>query len=168
MSHFKLDDIEARLSHVEQLSKAKVLRSCEELAKAGVDKSDFYEIDPDGQLIGRPPIKVYCQFRSDGSVTTEIFHKMHDVPIPVDHCQGSGCFRHKLDYNGVPLEQIQAVISLSASCRQFISFGCWSAALSNQDENLGGWLDRYGKVTQFESLFLSWSKARTMIQVESL
>ena len=47
------DDIEERLSHVEELSKIKVARTCEELARHGVRKNGLYHIDPDGELIGK-------------------------------------------------------------------------------------------------------------------
>ena len=47
------DNIEERLSYVEELSKIKVARTCEELARHGVRKNGLYHIDPDGELIGK-------------------------------------------------------------------------------------------------------------------
>ena len=61
----------------------------------------------------------------------------------VDHCQGIGCYTQDIDY-GVPLNQIEALISLSENCEQYISFGCLLAPLENDDQLLGGWLDRNG------------------------
>ncbi len=58
------DSVEERLEKLEQLAKVKVLRTCEELAHHGVTKSDYYDIDPDGDNIGQPPIQVYCDFQT--------------------------------------------------------------------------------------------------------
>ena len=44
----------------------KVPQSCAHLADMGVDFSGNYHIDPDGAGIGRPPIKVYCDFHAGG------------------------------------------------------------------------------------------------------
>ena len=61
----------------------------------------------------------------------------------MDHCDSIGCYKQDIDY-GVPLSQIEALISLSENCEQFISFGCLLAPLANVDQLLGGWLDRSG------------------------
>ncbi len=58
----KGDTVEERLEHLEEVAKVKVLRSCDELAKHGITKSGDYDIDPDGDMIGNPPIKVFCDF----------------------------------------------------------------------------------------------------------
>ncbi len=61
-----------RLGHLEEVSKAKILRSCEELAGHGVTKSGTYDIDPDGLSIGKLPIKAYCDFEKGET------HILHD------------------------------------------------------------------------------------------
>ncbi len=61
-----------RLEHLEEVAKTKVLRSCAELAKQGISKSGNYDIDPDGELIGKSPIKVYCDFSNTDE--TQIHH----------------------------------------------------------------------------------------------
>ena len=50
--------------HLKELSKLNVVRTCEEMARFGVDKSGFYLVDPDGPLIGEDPISVYCDFEN--------------------------------------------------------------------------------------------------------
>jgi hypothetical protein len=84
---FKANDqsVEERLDYLEEISKVKVLRSCDELAAHGVSKSDFYEIDPDGELIGSPPITVYCNFNTG---VTEVIHDSESM-LKVEHCQGN-------------------------------------------------------------------------------
>ena len=136
------DDIEERLAHVEELSKIKVLRSCEELARHGVSKNGIYEVDPDGELVGYDPISVYCTF-DNGIAITEVKHSYEKV-IDVEKCEGIGCFKQDIDYM-IPLSQIEALTSISESCDQSISFGCFLAPLLSNGDELGGWLDRYGK-----------------------
>jgi len=55
-----------------------------------------------------------------------------------------GCFNQTINYS-VPLEQIRALISLSETCTQSISFGCISAPLVKEDIYLGGWYGHDGK-----------------------
>ena len=137
------DDIEERLSHVEELSKTKTLRTCEELLRHGVSKNGVYIIDPDGELIGHDPISVYCMF-DDGIAVTEVTHALNEEVIEVENCEDIQCFNKTIDYQ-VPMEQIEALISLSENCEQAINFGCKYAALEwNFFEERGGWLDRKG------------------------
>ena len=139
----KDDEIEDRLEHLEELAKIKILRSCEELARHGVNKNGLYIIDPDGEMISHDPIRVHCSFDGD-KVITEISH-YQEKNIVVDHCDSIGCFQQEIEYD-VPLEQITALVSLSESCEQYIDFGCFLAPLIENEENLGGWLDRNGKL----------------------
>ena len=44
--------LEERVEHLEELSKIKTLRTCHELAQHGVTTSGWYNLDPDGDLIG--------------------------------------------------------------------------------------------------------------------
>merc|ERR1719244_94315 len=69
----KTQDLEEKVAHLEELSKLQVVRSCEELAQFGVEKSNNYWIDPDGPLTGQDPIQVFCDFTEGGAVT-EISH----------------------------------------------------------------------------------------------
>ena len=45
-----------RVEKLEQLSKYKSLRTCQEISNHGVTLSGMYDIDPDGQGIGYEPI----------------------------------------------------------------------------------------------------------------
>ena len=139
----KDEDIEERLEHLEEVAKVKILRSCEELARHGVNKNGLCIIDPDGEMISHDPIRVHCSFDGD-KVITEISH-YQEKNIVVDHCDSIGCFQQEIEYD-VPLEQITALVSLSESCEQYIDFGCFLAPLIENEENLGGWLDRNGKL----------------------
>ena len=123
-------------------------------------KNGQYLVDPDGEMISSDPIsvsifsfikevnyfkssllKVNCIF-DENEVITELPH-FQEKPLIVDHCDSIGCYKQDIDY-GVPLSQIEALISLSENCEQFISFGCLLAPLANEDQLLGGWLDRSG------------------------
>ena len=80
-----------RVEKLEQLSKYKTFRTCHELASRGVTLSGVYEIDPDGDGIGQPPIQALCDFLLN---TTEI------------------------DKDFAPQDQIDALIELSKTCYQ--------------------------------------------------
>ena len=94
-------------------------------------------------MISHDPIRVHFSFDGD-KVITEISH-YQEKNIVVDHCDSIGCFQQEIEYD-VPLEQITALVSLSESCEQYIDFGCFLAPLIENEENLGGWLDRNGKL----------------------
>jgi hypothetical protein len=133
-------DTEERLSYLEQISRTKVLRSCHEMAQHGVDRNDFYLIDPDGQLIGNPPILAYCNFETK---VTEIVHDSEEL-LKIEHCDTIGCDKHDIQY-GVVMSQLQSLIQLSETCEQVIDFGCFLAPLSFEKVNFGSWLDKNGK-----------------------
>ena len=130
------------MCHLEELSKIKVLRTCEELAKHGISTDGLYTIDPDGEMIGYDPIEVFCTFDIDGNVVTEVKHFQEDV-IQVQKCETPRCFNQSINY-GVPMAQIGALVSLSETCEQTISFGCYLAPLFDNGDELGGWRDRNG------------------------
>ena len=79
-------DLEERVEKLEQLSKFKTLRTCQELASRGLTLSGLYEVDPDGEGIG--PIEVFCDFSTN---TTQILHDKEDM-IKIDKCN-KGNFR---------------------------------------------------------------------------
>ena len=63
---FKLreQDLEARVTKLEELIKIGTLRSCAEYSLYGLKSDDYYMIDPDGPLLGQPPLQVFCNFSS--------------------------------------------------------------------------------------------------------
>ena len=134
------DTVEERLEKLEQLSKLHHARSCYELAEYGVSKSGPYTIDPDGRLIGQPPVEVFCDFNLG---TTELLHDK-ESEIVVEHCQGIGCAKYSLKYQA-PMEQIDALIQLSDQCYQSIRFGCFLSPLNDDGVNYGWWYDKAGK-----------------------
>ena len=139
------DDFEERLEFVEEMTKVKTLRSCEELARHGISKSGMYQIDPDGEMISNDPIRVNCIFEN-GQAITEISHYQEKV-IVVDNCEGIGCFKQEINYE-IPIGQMEALISLSETCEQSVSYGCFLAPLISTNETLlGGWNDRKGDIS---------------------
>lgn len=134
------DTVEERLEKLEQLSKLHHARSCFELAQHGISKSGTYTIDPDGHLIGQPPVDVICDFNQG---TTEVSHDK-ESEVVIGHCLEIGCAKYHLKYQA-PMEQIQALIELSDRCYQSISFGCFLSPLNDDGVNLGWWLDKSGK-----------------------
>ena len=65
-----------RVEKLEQLSKYKTLRTCQEISNRGLTLSRMYDIDPDGQGIGYEPITVHCDFDTG---STQILHDKEDV-----------------------------------------------------------------------------------------
>ena len=57
-------DLEARVTKLEELIKIGTLRSCSEYSQFGIRSNDYYLIDPDGPLLGQPPFQVFCDFSS--------------------------------------------------------------------------------------------------------
>ena len=147
---FQNDNIEERLAHVEELSKIKVLRTCEELARHGISTDGLYNIDPDGEMIGFDPIEVYCTFDAEGNVVTEVKHYQDNI-IEAEKCDQPQCFHKAIQYQ-VPMEQIEALITLSKTCGQTISFGCFLAPLLSNGDELGGWRDRNGNLNSMKKL----------------
>ena len=70
------DSLEKRVEKLEELSKFKTLRSCQELSNRGLTKSGLFDIDPDGDGIGYGPITVYCNFETN---ETSIYHDREDL-----------------------------------------------------------------------------------------
>ena len=93
-------------------------------------------------MTGFAPIEVYCTFGAKGNVVTEIKHYQNNV-IEVEKCDQPQCFHKAIEYQ-VPMEQIEALISVSKTCDQTISFGCLWAPLFVNDVERGGWSDRNG------------------------
>ena len=133
------DNLEGRVEKLEQLSKFKTLRTCQELASRGLTLSGLYEVDPDGDGIGQAPIQVYCDFQSN---TTQVLHDKEDM-IKIEKCPGVGCAVYKMNYFA-PQEQIDALMALSGSCHQDLDFGCFMAPLRFDDVDQGFWTDRHG------------------------
>ena len=130
---------EERLQHLEELSKIHTLRSCHEYDEYGISTSGRYFIDPDGPLIGLEPFEVYCNFEDH---STEILHDHDGETVEIDHCtEPHVCFRLDLTYP-TKMEQMIALIDLSESCTQEITFNCFLAPLTVNGEAIGTWVNR--------------------------
>ena len=119
-------DIDDELDYLKELSKLAVVRTCDEMAVYGINKSGFYVVDPDGPLIGEKPITVYCEF-IDGLASTKMSHDSEER-TQVQHCEDPGCYSKKITYDA-PLTQIQSLINLSDTCSQEIKYECYEAPL---------------------------------------
>ena len=73
---------------MKELSKLNVVRTCEEMKEYGINQSNYYLIDPDGPLLGKEPIRVYCEFTEE-VVATKISHDSEER-IEVEHCHDAG------------------------------------------------------------------------------
>ena len=118
------DALEDRVEKLEEIAKYKTLRTCNELSNRGLTLSGIYSIDPDGEGIGYEPIEVYCNFEKG---TTEVFHDKEEM-IKIEKCSNVGCASYDFNYYAPP-QQIEALINLSQSCYQDLSFGCFLAPL---------------------------------------
>ena len=164
----KKGNVEERLENLEEIARVKLLRSCHELEQHGVSKNGKlaswhktenlawtrlyilkimiigkYLIDPDGLGIGDPPIEVRCIFGEGDGAITEIDHQDGKI-IAADHCSRKQCFSKNITYS-VSKNQMLALKSISTTCTQALSYGCYLAPLSLHEENLGGWLDVNGE-----------------------
>lgn len=133
-----------RVEKLEQLSKYKTLRTCQEISNRGVTLSGMYDIDPDGQGIGYEPITVHCDFDTG---STQILHDKEDV-IKIEKCDQIGCAVYELNYLA-PKQQIEALMSLSENCYQDLNFGCFMAPLRFDEFDHGFWTDKDGNAQAF-------------------
>jgi len=139
----RVEQLEAQVERLEELAKIHTLRSCSEYAMFGVTKSGFYEVDPDGPLIGNPPFTAYCSFVG-GNATTEVTHNHENVTeITANPCKDPLCWNMTLEYDA-PMSQIETLKSLSEFCYQKISFGCFLSGLEANGVPTGVWIDKDG------------------------
>ena len=108
----------------------------------GLNKSDYYFIDPDGPLNGEEPIRVYCDFTEDYGFT-KIPHDSENR-IEVTHCKEPGCYSRPIVYDS-SMEQMKNLIELSESCSQFIRYDCYLSPLKDDGVNLASWVDQNGQ-----------------------
>jgi len=140
----RVEELEAQVERLEELAKIHTLRSCSEYAMFGVTKSGFYEVDPDGPLIGNPPFTAYCRF-TGGNASTEVTHNHENVTeITASPCEDPLCWNMTLTYDA-PMDQIKTLKSLSEFCYQKISFGCFLSGLEANGVPTGVWIDKDGK-----------------------
>ncbi|CAG0886206.1 unnamed protein product [Darwinula stevensoni] len=139
------DEVEGRLQFLEGINTLQnTPRTCQSLADLGVTTTGIYSVDPDGVLVGDPPIKVFCDMETD-PVSTIVLHDAMDEDAVVDRCDRPGCFGRNVTYNA-SMTQMVALIDRSQSCDQKIRYGCLSAALSTGGATqYAWWVDRHGQ-----------------------
>ena len=137
-----LEDVNNEVEYLKELTKLLSVRTCDEMHDYGVNKSDYYFVDPDGPLNGKEPIWVYCDFTEDFGFT-QISHNSEDI-IEVTHCPDPGCYSRPIVYDS-PMDQIKTLIELSETCNQCIRYDCYLSPLEDQWVTFGYWVDRNGK-----------------------
>jgi len=122
----RLAILEKKMLGLEEENKylrTKSMKTCEDLRNSPYNETGVYTMDPDGS--GKP-VEVFCDMEKG---VTEIGHD-HINAENVTWCEGSGCFSLNITYD-VPLEQIEALITMSDVCEQEIKFECKLAPLKN-------------------------------------
>ncbi|KAL0271077.1 UNVERIFIED_CONTAM: hypothetical protein PYX00_008294 [Menopon gallinae] len=84
------------------------------------------DIDGSGPL---KPFPVTCEFFSDGRVDTVIHHS-NEKTTPVDGFQEPGSFVQEITYDA-DMDQIEAFMNRSTSCRQRLHYKCKNSRLMN-------------------------------------
>ena len=138
----EMEDVNDEVEHLKELSKLLSKRTCDEMHDYGVNKSDYYFINPDGPLNGEAPITVYCDFTEDFGFT-QIPHDSEDK-IEVTYCKEPGCYSRPIVYDS-PMEQITSLIELSEYCDQLIRYDCYLSPLEEDGVNFGSWIDQNGQ-----------------------
>ncbi|XP_077972789.1 contactin-associated protein-like 2 [Styela clava] len=105
--------------------------------------SGYYDIDPDGSDGEMAPFEVYCDMDSDPDWATTMFaHDSEDRTL-VTGCQNPGCYSRDVKYQQ-SWSQIEAVMSTSESCQQYLSYECLGSALFGFAD-FAWWVSRDGE-----------------------
>merc|ERR1719481_439861 len=137
----KISEMEKRIDVMERENKflrSKTYKTCSELKNSPFNESDYYHIDPDGSGM---PVELYCDMENG---ITEVGHSTEGTHN-VTFCQQDGCYSLNISYH-IPMNQVEALISLSEHCEQEIKFQCKMAPLKNvfMNVNYGWWEDQAG------------------------
>ena len=130
------------LDHLKEVTKVKAFRSCEELRQQGLQNDGDYPVDPDGELVGEKPIQVSCEADTGTTVVGG------EMKATLEACEGDACSKIKFNYTQ-SMSQMKALIGISETCSQNISFRCFGSPLKVGTKNLGYWLDHHGKKKYF-------------------
>lgn len=84
------------------------------------------DVDGSGPL---KPFPVTCEFFTDERVMTVLRHS-NEYVTPVDGFEESGSFIQDINYDA-DLDQIEALLNRSISCRQRINYACKHSKLFN-------------------------------------
>ncbi|KAK7575553.1 hypothetical protein V9T40_011839 [Parthenolecanium corni] len=109
--------------------KSKLPRSCESYKLLNdFSQTENIDIDIDGSG-PLEPFPVTCQFHADGKIVTELHHKS-EHSVTVDGHQKPGSFVQDIKYLASS-DQIEALISQSVECWQYIRYDCFRSRLLN-------------------------------------
>jgi len=138
----RLAVLEGRMRALELENKylrTKSLKTCEELRNSPYNETGTYTLDPDGS---GAPVELHCDMEKG---VTEVGHD-HMGAQNVTWCRDAGCFNLSLTYD-VPMEQVQALIAMSDTCEQQITFECKLAPLKNAAFGVkyGWWTNQRGE-----------------------
>ncbi|XP_057368460.1 uncharacterized protein LOC130689541 [Daphnia carinata] len=141
------------------------LRTCHEIHVANPSyTSGMYWIDPDGHGIGDPPIHVHCDMvHKTNNVTkgAEGFQSgmtsiLHDSESKKDigNCTEPGCYSRQIKHYASE-RQIAALIQLSSSCTQNISYHCRNTPLNYNGIAYAWWNGKDGQKHEFSDWLTS-------------
>ena len=122
----------------------KLAKTCDDLARCGLTESGRYELDPDGPMIGKEPISVYCNFATNSTV---IKHNGTNE-VTLENCDsGSGCASVNVSYEA-HMNQIRSIMDHSSYCQQEIVFSCNIAPLVFNDVSFASWRYRNNETNE--------------------
>lgn len=110
-----------------------------------VDQRADVKIDVDGSGPLKP-FPVLCEFYADGRVLSVLRHS-NEQTTPVDGFHEPGSFKQDIQYDA-DMEQVEALLNRSSSCRQRISYSCQSSRIFNSPSDefnfnpLSWWVSR--------------------------
>lgn len=124
--------------------------TCAGYKNIGLEKPSNCILDSDGT--GRlAPYTISCEVIENGKIATVVHHnkeKAVNVTDGADLIRGS--FFHVVDYE-LNMEQMEALIKNSVTCRQFLRFDCYNAALLNSPSGPPNamWHTRRGEIKSY-------------------
>ena len=118
------------------------MRSCQMLLERGISQSGEYIIDPDGYGVSEDPFTVTCSMpaAATGSAATIVGHDS-ERRTHVNGFDPHGSYSISVTY-AAPLPQLEALMSMSSRCSQFIRYECYHSILS---PSFAWWVSRSGE-----------------------
>ncbi|XP_046386690.1 neurexin-4 isoform X1 [Ischnura elegans] len=104
------------------------------------------DVDGSGPL---KPFPVTCEFLADGRILTHLSHRNEETTM-VDGFQEPGSFIQDIMYDA-DMDQIEALINRSTTCRQLLQYTCKNSRLlnspvhDNQFRPFSWWVSRYNQ-----------------------
>nr|XP_039261521.1 uncharacterized protein LOC120337713 isoform X1 [Styela clava] len=131
----QVDAIEITVNHPD------AKQSCDEFKKMDFS-SGYYNIDPDGPDGEMSPFEVYCDMDSDPEWAVTMLGHDSESRTLVSGCQNPGCYSRDVTYRQSTY-QIEAIISASQTCKQYLSYECYGSMLFEYSD-YAWWVSRDG------------------------